>query len=251
MDRAGEEVSKLTDGLAEANVVAKSEKITMDVDQKISYLQMVDIFQDLSRAEMQEMDRTTTMSTCRRGKIFYQPEDTSEVLFILKKGRVQLYRISPEGKKLIVSTIGPGTIFGEMAIVGQRMHNTFAESVEDCLLCVMSRHDVERLILSKPAVALRIVDLMAERLNEVEARLEDMAFKSIPARLAQLLLRLREEQGDNISGHTHQDLAEAIGTYRETTTQTLNEFKSGNLIEIGRKRIEILDPDGLDLIAAE
>ena len=223
----------------------------MDINQKINYLQTVDIFQGLSKAEMKEMDQTTTMSTCRRGKIFYQPEDTSEVLFILKKGRIQLYRISPEGKKLIVSTVGPGTIFGEMAIVGQRMHNTFAEAVEDCLLCVMSRHDVERLILGKPTVALRIMDLMAHRLSEAETRLEDMAFKSIPARLASLLLRLREEQGNEIYGYTHQDLAEAVGTYRETTTQILNEFKANDLISIGRKRINILDPDGLALIASE
>jgi len=221
----------------------------MDVDKKINYLQMVDIFQDLSREEMKEMDRTTTMSTCRRGKIFYQPQDSSEVLFILKRGRVQLYRLSPEGKKLVVATIRSGTIFGEMAIIGQGMHNAFAEAVEDCLLCVMSRHDVERLILSKPSVALRIMNVIAERLNKAEAQLEDMAFKSIPTRLALLLLRLRDDQGDNICGYTHQDLAEAIGTYRETATQTLNEFKAKKLIEIGRKRIDILDPAGLEIIA--
>jgi CRP-like cAMP-binding protein len=223
----------------------------MNVEQKIDYLQMVDIFQDLSKADMQEMDRTTTMSTCKPGKIFYQPEDTSEVLFILKKGRVQLYRISPEGKKLVVATVGAGTIFGEMAMMGQQMHNTFAEAVEDCLLCVMSRHDVERLILSKPSVALRIMDVMANRLREAEIRMEDMAFKSIPARLAALLLNLREDQGDRIYGYSHQDLAEAVGTYRETTTQTLNKFKADNLIEIGRKRIEILDLEGLEDIATE
>jgi len=221
-------------------------------EQKINYLQMVDIFQDLSKEEMEEMDRTTTMSTCRRGKIFYQPQDTTEVLFILKKGRVQFYRISPEGKKLVVATIGPGTIFGEMSIIGQGMQNAFAESTEDCLLCVMSRHDVERLILSKPAVALRIMHVMADRLTQAESQLEDMAFKSIPTRLAALLLKLRTEHGgDRIYGYTHQDLAEAVGTYRETATQTLNEFKANQLIAIGRKRIDILDPDGLELIASE
>ncbi|MCB0167716.1 MAG: Crp/Fnr family transcriptional regulator, partial [Anaerolineae bacterium] len=201
----------------------------------MNYLRMVDIFQDLSKEEMQEMDRTTTMSTCRRGKIFYQPEDTSEVLFILKKGRVQLYRLSPEGKKLVISTIGPGSIFGEMGIMGQGMHNAFAEAVNDCLLCVMSRSDVERLILNKPPVALRIMNVMAQRLSQAEAQLEDLAFKSIPARLALLLLRLRDEQGsDHIYGFTHQDLADAIGTYRETATQTLNEFKANHLIDISR-----------------
>ncbi len=220
----------------------------MEVEQKISYLQMVDIFQDLSPADMAEMDRTTTMSTCRRGKIFYQPQDSSEVLFILKKGRVQLYRLSSEGKKLVILTVGAGTIFGEMAIIGQGMHNTFAEAVDDCLLCVMSRHDVERLLLGKPAVALRLMRLMAGRLTEAEARLEDMAFKSIPHRLASLLLRLQAEHG-GIDGYTHQDLAEAIGTYRETATQTLNEFKLRGLIDIGRKRIKILDSAGLEAIA--
>jgi CRP-like cAMP-binding protein len=223
----------------------------MDTTQKIDYLRNVDVFQSLSRAEMQEIDRTTTMSTCRRGKIFFQPEDTSEVLFILKKGHVQLYRLSPEGKKLVVATIGPGTIFGEMAIIGQGMHNTFAEAVADCLLCVMSRHDVERLILSKPAVALHFMEVMANRLRRAESRLEEMAFRSIPARLAALLLHLRQEQGDRISGYTHQDLADAIGTYRETTTQTLNEFKARDLIEIGRKRLDILDPAGLEELAVE
>ena len=223
----------------------------MDTTRKIDYLRQIDVFQGLSKAEMQEMDRTTTMSTCRRGKIFYQPQDTSEVLFILKKGQVQLYRLSPEGKKLVMTTIGPGTIFGEMAIIGQGMQNTFAEAVDDCLLCVMSRHDVERLILSKPAVALHFMAVMADRLRRAEARLEEMAFKSIPARLAALLLQLRQEQGDRICGYTHQDLAEAIGTYRETTTQTLNEFKARALLEIGRKRIDILDPSGLEEVAVE
>jgi CRP-like cAMP-binding protein len=223
----------------------------MDTQEKIDYLREIDVFRGLSKADMQEMDRTTTMSTCRRGKIFYRPEDASEVLFILKKGRVQLYRLSPEGKKLTVATLGPGTIFGEMGIIGQGMHSKFAEAVEDCLLCVMSRHDVERLILSKPAVALRFMKVMADRLNKAEAQLEDMAFKSIPARMAALLLRLSDKQSNSIQGYTHQDLAEAIGTYRETATQTLNDFKARHLIEIGRKQIDILDPVGLEQIAAE
>jgi len=218
---------------------------------KIDYLKMADIFRGLSRAEMQEMDHTTTMSTRRRGKIFYQAEDTSEVLFILKKGRVQLYRLTPDGKKLIVADIGAGSIFGEMAAIGQGMHNTFAEAIEDCLLCVMSQHDVERLILSKPVVAMRVMNLLAERLHQAEARLEDMAFKSVSGRLASLLLTLSKEYGSHIYGYTHQDLADAVGTYRETVTLTLNEFKSQQLIEIGRKRIDILDPAGLKIVAAE
>ncbi|MGD2077223.1 MAG: Crp/Fnr family transcriptional regulator [Chloroflexota bacterium] len=197
------------------------------------------------------MDRQTTMSSCEPGRIFYMPEETGEVLFLLKKGRVQLYRLSPNGKKLVVATLGPGAIFGEMMLVGQGMHNTFAEAVDDCLLCVMSRTDVERLMREKPQVAFRFVEAMGARMTSLEKRLEDIAFKSIPARLASLLLRLAEEQGEGevVSGYTHQDLGEILGTYRETITQTLNDFKSDGLVAIGRKRVAILDEDRLELLA--
>ena len=219
--------------------------------EKIGYLRMVDIFQDLSEDEIAEIDRTTTLTTCRRGKIFYMPEDTSEVLFLLKEGRVQLYRISAEGKKLVIGSIGPGAVFGEMALIGQGMHNSFAEALEDCVLCVMGREQVERLLATKPRVALRIFEALGRRLKDAEARLEEIGFKGIPARLASLLLQIAEEQGsDAIAGFTHQDLGEQIGTYRETTTQTLNSFKSQGLIDIARKRITILDREGLRHLAA-
>jgi CRP-like cAMP-binding protein len=228
----------------------RGENVSNEQSEKFGYLQMVDVFQDLTEAEIEEIDRATTMSACRKGKIFYMPEDTTEVLFLLKQGRVQLYRISPDGKKLVIATIGPGSIFGEMALIGQGMHNTFAESIEECVLCVMSRDDVEQLLMSKPMVALRIFEVMGRRLREAETRLEEIATKGIPARLASLLLQLEEEKGsDTIVGLTHQDLGEQIGTYRETTTQTLNSFKAQGLIEIGRKRITILDHEALERVA--
>ncbi len=221
------------------------------IPKKLTYLSNIEIFQDLSTSELEQMDRQITMSSCEPGRIFYMPEDTGEVLFLLKKGRVQLYRISPNGKKLVVETLGPGTIFGEMSLVGQGMHNTFAEAVDECLLCVMSRADVERLMREKPSVAFRFVEALGDRLSSVETRLEEIAFKSIPARLASLLLRLADEEGSGteVIGYTHQDLGEILGTYRETVTQTLNDFKADGLVNISRKRIQILDQDGLEILA--
>lgn len=220
------------------------------MDEKLGYLSDVDLFRDLSERDMAELDRMTTITNVLRGRVFYQPEDVSEVLFLIKRGRVQLYRISPEGKKLVIATLGPGTIFGEMALLGQQMHNAFAEALDDCLILVMSRADLERLILNKPSVGLRMLEITGRRLNDAEARLEDMAFKGIPARLASLLLRLAAERGSHdIVGLTHQDLAETIGTYRETATQVLNDLKAQGLIEIGRKRIGLLDPERLAEIA--
>ena len=218
--------------------------------EKMRYLSELAVFQDLSPREMEELNRITTMSTVQKGRVFYRPEEPGEVLFILKEGKVQLYRISPEGKKLVITTLGSHTLFGEMALLGAKMHNTFAEAVEDCLICVMSRNDLERLILSKPQVALRILEITGRRLRDAEERLENMAFKGIPARLASMLLRLAEEQGTSeITGLTHQDLAESVGTYRETATQVLNDLKAAGYIDIGRKRITVLDVAGLTTVA--
>ncbi len=220
---------------------------------KVNYLSGIQVFRDLSLSELAEMDRQITMSTCQAGRIFYMPNDTGEVLFLLKRGRVQLYRIAPNGKKLIVSTLGPGAIFGEMSLVGQGMHNTFAEAIDECVLCVMSRSDVERLMREKPDVAFRFVQALGSRLTELETQLEDIAFKSIPSRLAGLLIEINHKQGNLhlVKGYTHQDFSEMLGTYRETVTQTLNDFKTDGLIEIGRKQVKLLDLQGLNNLAEE
>lgn len=218
------------------------------MEERIRHLSTMDLFQDLSEKEREELDRISTLSTVRKGKVFYRPEETGEVLFILKEGAVQLYRISPEGKKLVITSLSPGSLFGEMALLGQQMHATFAEATSDCTICLLSRADLERLILQRPQVALRMLEITGRRLRDAEARLEDLAFKSIPARLASLLLRLAGD-ASQIAGLTHQDLAEMVGTYRETATQVLNDLKSRGLIEIGRKRITIRDRAGLTALA--
>lgn len=218
--------------------------------EKLNYLTTIEIFRDLSKPEIEAIDRQLSMSTSPAGNVFYMPEETGEVLFLLKKGTVQLYRLSPEGKKIVIATLGPGSLFGEMSLVGQGMHSTFAEAVDECKLCVMSRPDVERLMREKPQVALRIVEALGRRLVQAERQLEDVAFKSIPSRLASLLLRLADEQAsDTVKGYSHQDLAEMVGTYRETVTLTLNELKAKGLVEIGRKRLLLVDRAGLEQIA--
>lgn len=225
--------------------------MAIDVRAKVGYLKTVDIFQDLTDHELEALESSVTTIPCAIGKIFYAPEDTGEALFILKKGKVQLYRISPDGRKIVTNTLGPGTIFGEMSLIGQGMYDSFAEATQECEVCKMDRADLERLLIQRPQVALRIFEVIGRRLLEVETRLEDIAFKPVAGRLASLLLRLMKEQGTTILGFTHQNLADDIGTHRETTTQTLSRFRAQGLLSTGRKRIEILDSGGLQRIANE
>jgi len=216
---------------------------------KIGYLSAQDIFRDLSAAEVERIGRLTTMTTCMQGKVFYEPEDKSEVLFLLKRGRVQLYHLSAGGKKIVTKIAEPHTFFGEMALIGQGMHGSFAEAMDECVLCVMSRADVEQYLLGNPKIAARLAEALGKRLVDAEARLEEMAFKSVPARLAGLLLRLAPDGSDVLAGYTHQDLADSIGSYRETVTQTLNEFRTQGLVEIERTSAGLLDGEQLHAVA--
>jgi CRP-like cAMP-binding protein len=220
------------------------------VTEKIGYLSKMDLFQGLTAAEMQWLEKVTTMITCKKGQVVYAPGETGEVLFLLKKGRIQIYRLSPEGKKLVIATLSEDTFFGEMSLIGQGLYDSFAEAIEDSTVCAMSRSDIEGLITSHPQVALQVLHVVGQRLLNMETILEEMTFKPVAARLASLLLRLAADQGTSvIAGLTHQDLAEMTGTFRETVTETLNQFKAQGLVDLHRMQITILDSAQLAHVA--
>ncbi|HKZ77518.1 MAG TPA: Crp/Fnr family transcriptional regulator [Pyrinomonadaceae bacterium] len=216
-----------------------------------AYLSAMRIFRDLSADEIKVVERSTVMTTAPKGKIVYQPEETGEILFLIKTGSVHLYRVSSEGRKFIVQTIGPMTFFGEMAIVGHNMYDLFAEAAEDCLLCVMGRADIERLLLSKPQIGLRMIEEIGQRMHDVQERLGDSVFKGVPARVASLLLKVSNDGEHSIKGLTHQDLADMLGIYRETVTNALDGLRDEGLVEVSRKEIAILNRDELRKVAEE
>lgn len=212
------------------------------MSQKTTYLSQIAILQDLSPAQLDDVDNNTHLLNCSAGHLFYMPEDEGEVLFILKKGRVQLYRISPDGRKLIFAVLNSGAIFGHMALVGQGLHQTYAQALDDVTICIWNREKVETALKDNPEMALRLLAAVGDRLTQTEERLADITFKRLPARLATLLLQLCDENKTcNLTGYTHQHLADILGVYRETITQLLNEWKNKQLIELGRKRIRIVE----------
>lgn len=224
---------------------------TRELD-KQGYLKDVDIFQDLAPDEVEILGKRAPMRTVPGDTTFFSPEDPSEVLFILKSGRVRLYRLSEEGKVLTTAIIEAGTIFGEMAILGQGMHDSYAESMTPCVLCLMSRDDVRELLLGDPRIALRITEIMGGRLLEAERRLSDFVFKSLPERIVTLLLTLGDRQPRLFFRssraevpYTHEQLAEMVGTHRETVTKVLNELREQGLIELKRGKVVLLDSAAL------
>ena len=226
----------------------RMEHVAADNPERVWCMSEVDIFADLDEAEMDALAAAAPMKSFAAGSLIYSPHQPIETLFILKAGRVRIFRVSPDGRALTTAIITPGTIFGEMVIVGQQMHDSFAEALDDVVVCVMSKGDVRRLLLGDPRIAARISETLGRRLAQVEQRLSDAVFKSVPERIAGTLTVLATDRplarGRQVH-LTHEQLAALAGTSRETTTKVLGDLADRGLISLSRGRITILDADRL------
>jgi CRP/FNR family transcriptional regulator len=201
-------------------------------------------FGTLSRTERMWLAQRAALVSYTQGRVFYRPDDPSENVFVLRQGKVARYRITPEGRKLVVARLEAPAIFGGMGAFDQGMYGCFAEAATDCVLCVLSRRDFQSLVRRNPDVGLNLLADLGRRLQQREAELESLAFDALPTRLAALLLAEADGCGA-VVGLSHQDLADRLATYRETVSQVLGRFRHEGLIAIGPRRIRILDRAGL------
>ncbi len=206
------------------------------------YLRAADVFLDLTDQELEAVHVLLPMQDCPRGMVFFHPGEPAERLFILKKGRVVLYRLMPDGHRIMVGTIHPGMVFGEMALAGQGMQDCFAEAQEDALVCVVTRRDMEALVTRRPEIAFRLLAAFGKRVVALEEQLEQVAYRSIGERLAELLLKWAVPEGERwvVRGYTQEDLANAIGAARQTVSLELKQLEGAGYIAVRRRAITLL-----------
>lgn len=215
-------------------------------DEYIRQLSLVDVFEPLSWEEIEKINWQNLNTRLQAGEVFYTPMDLSETLFVLQSGRVRIYRALPEGRELTLAVLESGTVFGEMALTGQRLRASYAQALEESEISAMCRVDVERLVLDKPAVGLQLVHLLSERLAAYETRMEGLGLKEVPARLAGLILELVETQGIRGSAgyriptrYTHQQLGTMIGANREAVTRAFARLREAGAVEVRRRYIHV------------
>ena len=226
--------------------------------EQIRLLTLVDIFEPLSRDEIEAIQWRHLNTSVAEGETFYTPMDLCETLFVLQRGRVRLYRATPQGREFTIAVVGSGTVFGEMALTGQRLRNSYAEALEESEVSAMCRADVERLILDRPRVGLQLIHLLSERLVTHEDRMEDMALREVPARLARLLLLLVENDGIRTSAsykiatrYIHQQLGTMIGANREAVTRAFARLRDAGVVQTRRRYIHVEDIEALERVAEE
>ena len=222
------------------------------MEERIRLLSLVDIFEPLSEEEIEQLNGQLSDTHLEPDEIFYTPQDRSERLFLLWKGRVRIYRTT-DGREFTLATVEAGTVFGEMALTAQQLQGAYAQAMEASELSVMEREDLERLILEKPEVGLQITHLLSERLRRYETRLEDITLKGVTARLASLLVLLLESEGVVTGDHslkipthyTHQHLGTMVGANREAVTRAFGHLQDEGIVELRRRLIYVADVEAL------
>ncbi|MBT6068378.1 Crp/Fnr family transcriptional regulator [Candidatus Peregrinibacteria bacterium] len=201
--------------------------------EQIWYLKQVDLFRGMSDKEIKRIGAKMTEKKCVKKEIIYTPFDETNSVFILKQGEVTLYH-SYRGKKLIMDTLKPGSIFGNIHFEPQK-HTHFAEVTENAHICILEVDDFMNILHSRPDLMIRLLRDMSERLRKYERKLKGGLYDAKEKIVHQL--ELRECKGGLLKKIfrkeckiTHEKLAQLTGLSRETVTRALNALKKEGLI---------------------
>jgi len=187
-----------------------------------------------------------------RGETVYHPGAPSNCVYLVESGRVKLAYLDESGKKLTLTIVDAGEIFGEMCLVGEKSRRHLATAIEPTVVRCIDKPEFLRVLGNSPEGLQILVEHFAARMREYEESLEDLAFRDIQARLSRQLLKLSDEYGEETKDGiliglavTHKELADMIGSARENTTLALNRFAREGILEKSRYRIIIKNEDGL------
>ena len=228
----------------------------MSLKEQIRLLSMIDILGPLSPLEMEDLAKRSPDTFLEQDDVLYTPKDGTERLFVLKKGRVQLYEVDRGGEEITLSVVEDGNVFGEMALTGQSLEGIYVRALVPSTVVSLRREELEMLIMKKPEVGLRLVRELAEKLHASEARYADIIGKDVPARLATLILQLVDSEGVVSSEsyripthYTHEQLGTMIGCKRVAVSRAFSRLKEAGAVQLKERHIIVKNLDALKNLA--
>lgn len=216
------------------------------MNEAIWYLKRCPLFEQLSAEECRRLEARSRAREFRRGAVIYFPDEPGESVLLLTAGRVKIRTVTPDGRETILVFVEPGELFGELALVDAAPRAEFAEAVQEARVLAIPRDELLGLVARRPDVALSVTKLLGLRLRRVENRLKNILFRSTRERLVALLVELIGSHGRQVDGGwevrlhlSHQELANLIGSSRESVTLTLGQLRREGLIATDRRRIVV------------
>ncbi len=213
---------------------------------RLWYLKSSPLFCRLSEPDLAQLEQTSQARWFDRKSIVYLPAEVADEVFLVVQGRIRLYTVTPDGKEASLAFVDPGELFGELSVVAPGPREEFAEAMERTQLVRIRARALESLVQQRPELAFAITRLVGFRRLRVERRLKSLLFQSHRDRLVHLLLELAERYGRQVRGDvelgialSHQELANLIGSTRESVTVGLGELQRSGWIRVQRKRLVI------------
>jgi CRP/FNR family cyclic AMP-dependent transcriptional regulator len=177
-----------------------------------------------------------------RNTIIFSKGDESDSLYLVCKGKVKVVIEDEQGKEIVLSVMGPGEYFGEMAAVDGAPRSATVVTREPTELMIIHRSDFRNVLSSNPDVVFNLLKVLVDRLRRADEKIERLAFMNVHGRVVDFLLRMAEPQDQKWvvrEKPTHQEIGNTIGCSREMVSKVLRELLRNGTISIERNRIVI------------
>jgi CRP-like cAMP-binding protein len=217
--------------------------------------QKTEIFSRLEPENLAALLRIARMRRAEAGQLLFDAGDRATGFYVLLEGRIKLSKISADGKEYILRVVRPGETFAEAAAFSGRIYPVFAETMEPCRLVYFAVSDFSNLIQRSPQLALNMIATMAELLQSLNLKIEDLSLREVSARLSRHLLARAQEHGTLADGltfpleTTKTALASRLGTISETLSRTFKKLQQQGLLTVDRQQVTLLDCKRLRQVA--
>ncbi len=231
---------------------AGQDNTAKDEKRAMWYLRKIPLLEGVPAPRITELAAAVDIREIPRRQVIYLPGDPGDRVFFINGGRVKCSKVTRDGKELTLAYRGAGQIFGELCVIDGAPRDEMAEAMKNAIITELPREVFAELLLSDARLAFNFACIVGERRRQIEAKLEHLVFRDVQAKLAALLLELGEEYGvDSEDGTqiglkiTHQEMANLIGSTRETISLTLAQFKKRGLLDLNGRTVVLKDHDGL------
>ena len=222
-----------------------------DVGTSAGLLRSVPLFADLEEAELERFSRVAVPRSFPAGTRVFHEGDRSDACYIVRQGSFRVTREHSDGRAITLATLGPGEVFGELAMLDGDTRSASAEALSDGELLALPATDVKGLLARHPEISVKLVAALVRRLREANERISRQSFQTVPSRVAGVISQLvsetpRSGEDGEVSIRMNQaDLAQLAGTSRESVSRFLADLERAGVVRSGRGRVAVLDPGKL------
>ena len=220
---------------------------------KLAVLRKHPIFCDLDPEALDQLCRYAKHATLKRGAAIFSKGDPGNSLVAVIRGTVKISISSAEGRSAILNLIGPGEIFGEVALLDGLARTADATANSNCEIFVIDRREFLPFVRSQPALAMKFIELLCARLRWTSDQVEEVILQDLAGRLASALIRLTEKHklapGGRTIAITQQEISEMVGMTRESINKQLRAWATRNWVRLEHGAIVVLDTESLQALA--